>query len=145
LAAHQVPAYAFNQRRGQYNAAAIMKRIAGSRRSNDVAALGVADVDLFMPEEDEPYTFGEADRASLAGIINVSRLLDKDRAATLSDKVLRRLRVATIHELGHLVGLSHCENWKCAMSISTTLAEQDRKGAELCTNCRLAVSRSGSF
>ncbi|MGA2842718.1 MAG: hypothetical protein ABSG18_21645 [Steroidobacteraceae bacterium] len=43
------------------------------------------------------------------------------------------------HELGHAVGLRHCENPCCVMCFSNSLAEADAKGEELCASCMRRV------
>jgi len=46
-----------------------------------------------------------------------------------------RLVKLVLHELGHLLGLSHCEN-RCVMRFSNTLDELDEKPAIFCEDCR---------
>jgi len=41
-----------------------------------------------------------------------------------------------VHELGHLLGLPHCDNPRCIMFFSNTLADTDRKGPGFCPACR---------
>ena len=41
-----------------------------------------------------------------------------------------------IHELGHAVGLPHCEDWDCAMRYSNSPMELYRKGEDYCDACR---------
>jgi archaemetzincin len=39
------------------------------------------------------------------------------------------------HEIGHLLGLGHCENRECVMFRPNTLDELDRKKKQLCPIC----------
>ncbi|HET8539802.1 MAG TPA: archaemetzincin [Anaeromyxobacter sp.] len=125
------PQYAFNKDRGQYHATSILRRLA-SLRGQDVPVVGLADVDLFLP--DAPYVIGEADRDAGAAIFSLSRLAHAD-----ADKVRHRVQVETIHGAGHLLGLSHCSDFRCAMFLSRDSADADRKGPGLCASCRAAL------
>jgi archaemetzincin len=41
-----------------------------------------------------------------------------------------------VHELGHTFGLEHCENARCVMHFSNSLADTDWKQAKFCSQCR---------
>jgi len=125
------PGYAFNKDRSQYHTAAILRRLA-SLRSREAPVLGIADFDLFVP--DAPFVFGDADRDAGAALYSVARLLHAD-----PDKLRRRAQVEAVHEVGHLLGLSHCADWRCAMFLSRDSADTDRKGPGLCGTCRGAL------
>jgi archaemetzincin len=127
------PQYAFNEARGQYHAAAILRRLSALRPPGGaVPVLGLADVDLFIP--DASYVIGDADRDAGAAIVSTARLAERD---------LRRLegraRVEAVHEAGHLLGLGHCLDFRCAMFLSREPAEVDRKAQALCNGCRTAL------
>ena len=125
------PQYAFNKDRGQYHATSILRRLS-SMRSPPVPVVGIVDVDLFLP--DAPYVIGDADRDAGAAIFSLARLSHAD-----PDKVRRRVQVETVHGAGHLLGLSHCSDFRCAMFFSRDAADADRKGPGLCASCRAAL------
>ncbi len=125
------PQYAFNKDRGQYHATSILRRLS-SMRSQAVPVVGIVDVDLFLP--DAPYVIGDADRDAGAAIFSVARLAHAD-----PDKLRRRVQVETVHGAGHLLGLSHCSDFRCAMFFSRDAADADRKGPGLCASCRAAL------
>ena len=62
-----VPKYAYNPTREQYHSAAILKRVESMLQDDWGAAVGVSDVDLFVPEV--PFVFGEADRSTRSGSV----------------------------------------------------------------------------
>jgi archaemetzincin len=127
------PQYAFNEQRKQYHASAILRRLSALRPSQRPApVLGVADVDLFLP--DAPYVIGDADRDAGAALVSVARLGDKDRA-----RLARRAQVEAVHEAGHLLGLGHCMDPRCALFLAHEAAEVDRKEPALCGGCRTAA------
>lgn len=128
------PQYAFNKDRGQYHATSILRRLA-SLRAQAAAVVGVVDVDLFLP--DAAYVIGDADRDAGAAVFSLARLSHAD-----PEKVKRRAQVETVHGAGHLLGLSHCTDFRCAMFFTRDAADSDRKGPGLCTSCRAALGLS---
>lgn len=131
----QTPTYAFNKDRGQYHTNAIMRRMVPLLEPGQHFALGIAEVDLFVP--DSPFVFGEADRESKVAVVSLFRL------RTPGDPSLfrRRAQVETVHQAGHLVGLSYCEDSRCVMFLATSVQEVDRKGIALCNLCRNELAK----
>lgn len=127
------PKYAFNESRGQYHATSILRRLSQLGASHhDAPVVGVAEVDLFLP--DAPYVIGDADRDAGAALFSLFRLAHGD-----PDHVRRRAQVESVHAAGHLLGLSHCPDARCAMFLSRDAADSDRKGPGLCASCRAAI------
>ncbi|MBX7097470.1 MAG: non-proteolytic archaemetzincin-like protein [Myxococcaceae bacterium] len=122
------PQYAFNKDRGQYHSNAIMRRLLTVREPGAVLMLGVCDVDLFVP--DSPFVYGEADRESKTGVFSTFRLKSE------GELFKKRVQAQGVHEAGHLVGLSYCEDVRCLMFFATSLADLDRRALQLCNNCR---------
>lgn len=123
------PAYAFNKDRGQYHCNAILRRLSTLAEPGS-GVLGVTEVDLFVP--DAPHVFGEADRESRSALMSLFRL----RAGADLELLKRRTQLEAVHQAGHLVGLSFCEDARCAMFLAQSPQEQDRKGLGLCNLCR---------
>jgi archaemetzincin len=139
LPGQQRPQYAFNEERRQYHSTAVLRRLAGARAPGDrVPVVGVTDVDLFIP--DAPFVFGEADRDARTAVVSVARLqAGVDGRPVEPERLRRRAQVETTHELGHLLGLSHCADSRCAMYLSHKASDSDRKGPGLCSACRGAL------
>lgn len=134
------PDFAFNKDRHQYHSTAVLRRLEGLRpRGSAAPVLGVVDVDLFVP--DQPFVFGEADRDARTALVSVFRLKGADGRTVPPDRFAHRSRAETVHAAGHLLGLSHCNDYRCAMFLSHTPADSDRKGTGLCTACRAALGR----
>jgi len=129
------PAYAFNKDRGQYHCNAIMRRLVGLLEPGQSMVLGVTDVDLFVP--DSPYVLGEADRESKSAVLSLARL----RQGADGEQARRRLQVEAVHQAGHLMGLSYCEDARCVMFFAQTPQDCDRKQLSLCNNCRNELNK----
>ncbi|NVJ21138.1 MULTISPECIES: non-proteolytic archaemetzincin-like protein [Myxococcus] len=124
------PAYAHNKDRAQYHCNAIMRRLTPMMEPGQQLVLGVTDVDLFVP--DSPFVFGEADRESHTAVVSVFRL----RQGADGEHLRRRIQVEVIHQAGHLLGLSYCEDPRCVMFFAQSPQDCDRKQLSLCNQCR---------
>ena len=125
----QTPSYAFNKDRQQYHCNAILRRMV-AMVAGQQWVMGVLDEDLFVP--DSPFVFGEADREMRIALVSLFRL----RQGADPDTLRRRFQVEAVHEAGHLVGLSYCEDPRCVMFLASAVTEVDRKGLGLCNLCR---------
>jgi archaemetzincin len=127
------PQYAFNEARRQYHSAAILRRLSALRGGKAAApVLGLADVDLFVP--DASHVLGDADRGAGAALVSTARLASRDLV-----RLAERARIEAVHEAGHLLGLGHCADERCAMYLSREPEEVDRKGPALCQSCHAAL------
>ena len=106
------PSFAFNKDRNQYHTTSIVRRLLTLKDMGTPLILGVADVDLFVP--DTSFVYGEADRESHGAVMSIWRLRGEGEAWK------RRAYVEAVHQAGHLVGLSYCEDARCAMYQATT-------------------------
>lgn len=129
------PAYAFNKDRNQYHSNAIMRRLASMLEPGSRFILGIADVDLFVP--DSPFIFGEADREAKVAVMSIARL----KQSADADQLRRRTQVEVVHQTGHLLGLSYCDDPRCVMFFATSVGDCDRKGVQLCNVCRNELAK----
>jgi archaemetzincin len=134
-AALPTPTYAFNKDRGQYNCNAIMRRLTTVLEPAYSMVMGITDVDLFVP--DSAFVLGEADRESKSAIMSLSRL----RQGVDGEQLRRRFQVEAVHQAGHLLGLSYCEDSRCVMFFAQTPQDCDRKQITLCNNCRNELNK----
>jgi archaemetzincin len=127
------PGFAFNKDRNQYHTTAIMRRLLTVKDMGTPLIIGIADVDLFVP--DSPFVYGEADRESHAAVMSLWRLKAD------GDAWKRRTFVEAVHQAGHLIGLSYCEDARCAMYLATTITDAERRQLHLCNNCRNELAK----
>ncbi|MBN8472629.1 non-proteolytic archaemetzincin-like protein [Corallococcus exiguus] len=130
------PAYAFNKDRSQYHCNAIMRRLGTVLdESPQELVMGVTDADLFEP--DSPFVFGQADRESKVAVMSLYRL----RQGAEGDTLRRRVQVEAVHQAGHLIGLSYCEDSRCVMFLPQSPQDIDRKSLGPCNVCRNELNR----
>lgn len=120
-----IPDDAYDSLREQYLASRILGKL-NSERADSHYTLGLVDVDLYVP--DLNFIFGQADPLEQTAIVSLHRLK--------GERIIARLRTEVVHEVGHLLGLVHCAKPSCVMFFSNTIADSDRKGEELCSECK---------
>jgi archaemetzincin len=129
------PDYAFNKDRSQYHCNAILRRLVTLLEPGQSLVLGVTDVDLFVP--DSPFVFGEADREAHAAVVSTAKL----RTGVTAEQLRRRVQVEGLHQAGHLLGLSYCEDSRCVMFFAQSPGDTDRKQLGLCNLCRNELAK----
>jgi len=140
LAAHilpsfQNPTYAYDQKRGQYNAATILKAFKSMTFDESLdKVIGIMNVDLFIPIF--THVLGEANEGGRYALASLYRLgKATDRLSASMDQIIERLVKVAIHELGHLFNMAHCLNKHCLMHYSGNLADLDTTSLTFCDYC----------
>lgn len=110
---------AYNAGRNQYDAASLLEY---------VTRMKVADVALWLIDKDiytknTSFVFGFSAR-NYGAILSTYRLKSEDL-------VLKE----ALHEVGHIIGLTHCDN-RCFMRFSNCLEDVRTKPARLCDSCK---------
>lgn len=93
-----------------------------------VLVLGLSNSDGFVRGLN--FVFGVALPSKAVALVFTKRLVTGN-----SNLYRNRLLKESLHELGHLLGLSHCSNPYCVMSFSNTLDDVDRKNSNFCEKC----------
>ena len=122
----------FDNDRHQYNAIKIMELFQNDSTSKLIL---LTDVDIFIPIF--TFVFGLAKLGGQTGIVSTHRLNNifyglPENNDLLTDRTVKEI----IHELGHLLGLKHCDNYNCVMASSTVVDELDTKSAVYCNICK---------
>ena len=117
------PEYAFDKRRVQYNAAAILTRLETMEFKGCQPVIALTDEDLFIPVFS--FVLGEARMGGKAALVSLYRL---------QNNPLRAVKVA-FHEFGHLMHLDHCHEKSCVMKFSKNIQQLDSITAVFCPYC----------
>ncbi len=138
LDGQQEPIFAFDRERQQYNSHMVLREVAASLPRDAARLLAVTGVDLFIPMLS--FVFGQAQVGGAAALISVARLR-QDFYGVHPNPRLTCLRAVKegIHEIGHTLGLPHCSDRRCPMSLSNSIRQVDEKSDELCGNCSIRM------
>lgn len=134
LAGGDYPLYAFVPERDQYHARKIIESLSQEVPADCEKLVGVTDIDLCTPVL--TFVFGEARLGGTIALVSLRRLkpeyysLPPDPAL-----VVERLSKVCIHEIGHCFGMVHCNDSKCVMHLSSTIAGVDEKKEKFCQKC----------
>jgi archaemetzincin len=131
------PAGALDERRQQWMSVEFLKVLlsAAPRRGR---ILGLTGCDLYIPMLS--FLFGQAQLDGAAAVVSVARLRQEFYGLPGDEGILlTRARKESLHELGHTLGLVHCPDRYCAMSLSTNLPQVDIKRDEYCESCSQAA------
>lgn len=138
----EVPKTAYNSNRKQYNASQFLQIVRSKAFDlNYDRMLGITNVDLYT--ERLNFIFGQAEfgRGARACFISLKRLhsdfyivYNKVVNPSVSQIFLDRALKESLHEIGHTLGLRHCNN-NCIMQFSNCLDDTDHKPARFCDKC----------
>ena len=129
------PHPAFHVGRQQYFSTEILARMQDCRTAASWRLLGVTSLDLYIPIL--TFVFGEAQLNGACALVSTHRLREEFYGLPADRELLQeRLLKEGVHELGHTLSLTHCENYRCAMAPSHTVEWIDLKGSSLCEGCR---------
>jgi archaemetzincin len=130
----------FNKSRNQWNSKNILRWISRKTLSkNDTKILAICDFDAYS--DGLNFVFGEAQMGGRVRAIYLSRLKQEFYGLTSDTELLQqRITKESVHELGHLFRLSHCERRSCIMHFSNSLHDTDFKGYYFCERCIAMLS-----
>jgi archaemetzincin len=128
------PAYAYEVKRHQYDAGAIITALESMPFPQCDKVIGVVDLDLFVPIF--THVFGEARQGNRIAVISLYRLKSSSSSSQpgLNLQMERAAKVA-LHELSHLFDLHHCMASHCLMHFSGDLEDLDQTPLYLCRYC----------
>jgi archaemetzincin len=129
------PEFAYHGERQQYHSSELLQHMQGRVTTGSWRVLGVTSLDLYIPIL--TFVFGEAQMGGPCAVVSAHRLrqdfygLPKDR-----DMLRQRLLKESVHEIGHTLNLSHCDDYNCVMAPSHAVEWIDLKERGLCTSCQ---------
>jgi archaemetzincin len=127
--------------RQQYHSSEILRLMQACVTSTSWRVLGVAEGDLYIPIL--TFVFGEAQVGGPCAVVSAHRLRQEFYGLPGDNAMLNeRLLKEAIHEIGHTLQLTHCQDYRCAMAPSHAVEWIDLKGSELCPACLSQASIS---
>ena len=129
----------YDSARRQYNGNSLLKYLDTTHAADDIKLLGIFNIDLYIPIL--TFIFGQAMLNGRTGIASIFRL-SNERYGLPKDELilLQRFSKEVIHEIGHLLGLIHCQHAECVMKSSTYVEDIDQKESHLCMHCRITLN-----
>jgi archaemetzincin len=122
----------YDAARKQYRAPQLLDAIA-SLRAPDTCLVGVVPADVYGPRTN--FLFGLGSSNQRTAIVATARFA----AGGDLELVAERAGKAVVHEVGHVLGLGHCDVSRCVMLYSNDLPSFDRKSVRFCERDRLLV------
>ncbi|MHC1604633.1 MAG: hypothetical protein ACXQTP_01495 [Candidatus Methanofastidiosia archaeon] len=143
-----IPATAYDETVGKYrtepffNLAAHIKNLAdkklkGNEKKIDKVVV-LTDVNIFRHSKN--FIFGEAEIGGSIAVVSISKLNSHSNRFVFKERVVKEC----VHEIGHTLGLGHCENDRCVMSQSVDHFDVDKKTKYFCSQCSKALENGGS-
>lgn len=130
--------FAFEPVRSQFYSTAILQRMQSLPRPAGVRLLGVTGLDLYVPVL--TFVFGEAQVEGDCALVSLHRLREEFYGLPAREDLLHeRLTKEAAHELGHTLGLRHCDDWECVMASTHAVERMDVKSAQFCRACRRRI------
>jgi len=126
--------FAFDPARGQYASIAILEMALRRCPEDARKLLAVTGRDLYIPVL--TFVFGQAQLGGRAGVVSVARLAQEFYGLAPDREILlERADKEALHETGHMFGLVHCAERRCAMSLATNVRQIDFKDNAFCPQC----------
>ncbi|MGA7906426.1 MAG: archaemetzincin [Candidatus Sulfotelmatobacter sp.] len=133
------PAPSYHPERQQYHSSELLQRMQSFVGPTGWRLLGIASVDLYIPIL--KYVFGEAQVGGPCAVVSYYRLRQEFYGLAQDRGLLRqRLLKEAVHELGHTLGLRHCEDYRCAMASAHAVEWIDIRESAPCDACQAQAS-----
>ena len=129
--------FSYSLSRQQHHSTAILEKLARLQPHQGCRILAITDRDLYIPIL--THVYGEAQLKGTAAIISLYRLADRFPLLPLQENglIIQRSIKEGLHELGHTLGLKHCQDAACLMHYCRRISDVDHKTEHFCRYCRV--------
>ena len=128
------PAFAVHAERQQFHSSEILGAMQRHINKDTWRLLGITERDLYIPIL--TFVFGEAQMGGTSSIVSYHRLTQEFYGLPHDlDVLANRLLIESVHELGHTLHLTHCQEYRCAMAASHAVEYIDIKDSGFCDEC----------
>jgi archaemetzincin len=132
------PDFTYHAERQQYHSSEILARMQDYLRPGCWRLMGITAVDLYIPIL--TFVFGEAQLGGKCALVSTHRLRQEFYGLPPDDGLLMERTVKEcVHELGHTVELTHCDDYRCVMASSHAVEWIDLKDSFFCRECEAQV------
>jgi len=130
-----LPEEGYDPGRNQYVGGAMFKALRRRPDPQTNRTLGLTSEDCYASGLN--FVFGQANMRTGLAFVALPRLRPSFYGLP-PDRELFRKRVLKecVHELGHTLGLTHCQNPRCVMHFSNRLQDTDVKDVDFCLRCQ---------
>jgi archaemetzincin len=126
--------FALHVERQQHHSSEILGSMQSHLTRDTWKLLGITGLDLYIPIL--TFVFGEAQVGGSSAIVSYHRLRQEFYGLPEDEDLLaNRLLIESVHELGHTLRLTHCEDYRCAMAASHAVEWIDIKDSGYCETC----------
>jgi archaemetzincin len=102
--------------------------------------VGITGLDIGLPIF--TFVFGRALRGGNAAVVSLARLAPEHYGFPSDPELtVRRAVVEIVHELGHVAGLGHCDDFGCIMHFAPNVESIDVRGLDFCPTCAALLPR----
>jgi len=141
-AALPLPAFAYHAPRRRYRAERLLEHLnrehQGTASSEKVLGLTSRDISTTTERFHDWGILGLADLGGRAAVVSSFRM----RRRASGDRALRRMTTTAVHEVGHVLGLPHCDEPRCLMrDAEGTMDTVDAGDGTLGPSCRARLDR----
>jgi archaemetzincin len=128
------PAFALHTERQQFHSSEIIAAVQTHINRDTWRLLAITERDLYIPIL--TFVFGEAQIGGPAAVVSYHRLMQEFYGLRADlDLLANRLLIESVHELGHTLHLTHCQEFRCAMAASHAVEWIDIKDSGFCDEC----------
>jgi len=125
---------AYHSERNQYHSTAILEQLTRIDDRGDFL-VAVAPFDLYIPIL--TFVFGEAQLGGRCAVVSYHRMTQEFYGLPADERLTTsRISKTAVHELGHVIGLTHCDDYECVMAPSHSVEWLDLKSPAICDSCR---------